>query len=110
MSRAATPETDRASDVNPPIRHNAPWRIVSAEAVSGYRLIVKFVDGTSGEVDLTPLLARKNLGSVFEPLRDEAFFGSVRVVAGAVEWPNGADLAPDAMYDAIRDHGRWVPD
>ena len=25
-----------------------------------------------------------------------------------VAWPNGADLAPDAMYDAIRASGRWV--
>jgi hypothetical protein len=27
---------------------------------------------------------------------------------GAVQWPNGADLAPDAMYDEIKSHGRWV--
>jgi len=25
-----------------------------------------------------------------------------------VAWPNGADLAPDAMWDAIRAHGYWV--
>jgi hypothetical protein len=73
-------------------------------------LRVKFVDGTIGEVDLAPLLAREDLGAVFEPLRDEEFFARVGVVSGAVEWPNGADLAPDAMYDAIREHGRWVPD
>ena len=28
----------------------------------------------------------------------------VAVVLGAVQWPNGADLAPDA----IREHGCWV--
>lgn len=83
---------------------------MTAEAVPGHRLRVKFVDGTSGEVDLSSLLARRDLGSVFEPLRDEAFFARVRVAYGAVEWPNGADLAPDAMSDAIREHGRWVPE
>jgi hypothetical protein len=32
------------------------------------------------------------------------------VVLGAVQWPNGADLAPDAMYDAIRERGQWILD
>jgi hypothetical protein len=31
-------------------------------------------------------------------------------VLGAIQWPNGADLAPDAMYDAIRQSGLWVLD
>jgi hypothetical protein len=45
---------------------------------------------------------------VFEPLRDPNVFAQVRVVMGAVQWANGADLAPDAMYDAIKVHGRWI--
>jgi hypothetical protein len=32
----------------------------------------------------------------------------VRLEFGAVVWPNGEDLAPDAMYDAIRASGEWV--
>jgi hypothetical protein len=49
-------------------------------------------------------------GTIFEPLRDPAAFGQARVVLGAIEWPNGADLALDAMYDAIRQRGLWVLD
>ena len=49
-------------------------------------------------------------GSVFEPLRDPVIFAQAQVVLGAVQWPNGADLAPDAMYDAIRERGVWVLD
>ncbi len=49
-------------------------------------------------------------GSVFEPLRDPAIFAQAQVVLGAVQWPNGADLASDAMYDAIRERGVWVLD
>jgi len=47
-------------------------------------------------------------GTVFEPLRDPAIFARADIVLGAVQWPNGADLAPDAMYDAIRERGVWV--
>jgi len=45
---------------------------------------------------------------IFGPLRDEEAFGNVGVVMGAIQWANGADLAPDVMYDAIKSHGRWI--
>ena len=48
--------------------------------------------------------------SIFAPLRDPEVFRQVRVEMGAVAWPNGADLAPDAMYDNIRAHGHWELD
>ena len=35
-------------------------------------------------------------------------FRQAQAAEGVVRWPNGADLAPDAMYDAIRAAGRWV--
>lgn len=47
-------------------------------------------------------------GTLFEPLRDPTFFSQLRATHGVVTWPNGADLAPDAMYDAIREHGVWI--
>jgi len=46
-------------------------------------------------------------GTVFEALRLPHVFGQAGIELGAVHWPNGADLAPDAMYDAIRTHGYW---
>jgi len=49
-------------------------------------------------------------GTIFEPLRDPVIFAQVRVELGAIQWPNGADLAPDAMYEAIRERGVWVVD
>jgi len=37
-------------------------------------------------------------GPVFEPIRDDdALFRAVRVEAGTVAWPNGADLCPDVL-------------
>ena len=32
----------------------------------------------------------------------------VSVANGATRWPNGADLAPDSMHDAIRAGGSWT--
>jgi hypothetical protein len=32
----------------------------------------------------------------------------VTIEHGAVTWPGELDLAPDAMHDAIRQHGVWV--
>jgi len=85
------------------------WRVVGVEAFPGMRLRVSFADGTSGEVWMQSFLESPRIGgTIFEPLRDPERFREVCVEMGAVTWPSGADLAPDAMYDAIRSHGRWV--
>jgi hypothetical protein len=73
------------------------------------RLHVEFADGTAGEVRLELFLSASRVaGTVFEALRDPAFFAQVRLELGVVAWPNGADLAPDAMYDHIRTQGHWT--
>lgn len=102
-------KTDHPSAIEPAIQHVVPWRVVSVTPVPDLRLQVTFVDGTAGEVDLRNFLSSpQTSGTVFEPLRDPSVFAQVSTVLGAVQWANGADLAPDAMYDAIKAHGRWV--
>ncbi len=73
-------------------------RVSRARALPGYRLSVEFDDGVGGEVDLSERL----FGPVFEPLEDVDFFARVEVDEfGAVSWPNGADIAPDALYETL---------
>lgn len=109
MQHTQVSKADRPPDVEPIIQHVVPWRVVAVTAVPDFRLDVMFVDGTRGEVDLGNFLsAPYTNGTVFETLRNPAVFAQVRVAMGAVQWTNGADLAPDAMYDAIKAHGRWV--
>jgi len=109
MQSTTTSKSDRTTEVAPPIEPAAAWRIASAEALPGLRLRVRFVDGTNGEVELESFLASEKVrGTIFEPLREPEFFSRLSVVDGTVQWPNGADLAPDAMYDAIRESGRWL--
>ena len=109
MQSVVDPESDRTPEVVPEIRHTVPWRVASVTAFPERRLKVTFVDGTEGEVDLSQFLAGPKVeGTVFEVLRETDFFARVDVQMGAVHWPNGADLAPDAMYDAIRQEGRCI--
>lgn len=74
------------------------FRVSKVKALSGHRLHVEFSDGVGGEIDLSERL----FGSVFEPLKDPEVFSQVTVDEfGAIFWPIGADLAPDALYDAL---------
>jgi hypothetical protein len=109
MQPAKPSETDRTAEVVPEVRHTVPWRVTSVEALDNSRLRVTFVDGTFGEVRMQTFLASPAVdGTVFEPLRDPAEFAKARIEMGAVQWPNGADLAPDAMYEAIHTLGVWT--
>lgn len=109
MPPTQTTKTDSTSGVVPSPRPAAPWRVVRVTAKPGMRLHVEFADGTAGEVRLEPFLSASRVaGTIFEALRDEALFAQVRTELGAVTWPNGADLAPDAMYDHIRREGHWT--
>ena len=94
-------------DFSPGVTPSAPWRVTEVSALPDYRLHVRFLDGTEGEVDMAALLSRPDAG-VFAPLRDPVRFAQFWVELGAVAWPGELDLAPDAMYDAIRQTGKWV--
>lgn len=73
--------------------------VVSVRPLNDFCLEVAFDDGTQGVIDV----ASELYGPVFEPLRERALFAKVFVDEfGAVCWPNGADLAPDTMYEQLR--------
>lgn len=103
MRDETTAKRDRTDGVNA----NVPWRVIDVRVLAGYLLAVRFVDGTEGEVDLTRLVLGPNSG-IFAALRDRTVFAQAAVEDGVVVWPGALDLAPDAMYDAIRAKGRWT--
>lgn len=74
--------------------------IAEVRYVRDYILWVRFQDGTSGEVDIEPSLK----GPVFEPLRVVEYFKLVEVdpEIGTIVWPNGADVAPETVYERVR--------
>ena len=68
----------------------------SARHVRDYLLDITFDNGTRKTVDLKPLLT----GEMFEPLQDEDQFRKLTIdpISKTIVWPNGADLAPEALY------------
>jgi Protein of unknown function (DUF2442) len=74
-------------------------KMIAATARPGYVVRVMFADGEVRDVDITPLLDTE----VFSPLRDPSMFEQVRVdeEIGTIAWPNGADLDPDVIYEAM---------
>jgi hypothetical protein len=72
--------------------------VVSAEHRGGFRIHVVFNDGTQGTVDFGPWLH----GPVFEPLKDLSYFGRFFIDGGTVSWPNGADIAPETLYERAK--------
>ena len=69
--------------------------VTRAEYCGGYRIRLTFNDGKSGTVDIKPLLE----GPIFELVKDPAYFQRFFLDGGALAWPNGADIAPETLYE-----------
>ena len=72
--------------------------VVSLEYRGGYTLYVRFDDGREGEIDLSGYIGK---GPVFEPLAEKSFFRKACIQGGTVAWPNGADIAPETLYEKL---------
>lgn len=75
-------------------------KVTEVRPLEGYKLWVRFQDGVCGTVDLSGEL----WGPMFEPLRDTSIFAQATVhpELETVTWPNGADLAPEFLYQAAQ--------
>ncbi|MFH1022079.1 MAG: DUF2442 domain-containing protein [Planctomycetota bacterium] len=72
------------------------------EYTSGYSYLIVFDDGVRAVVDFAEYLQR---GPVFAPLRDLQFFRQARIEGGTITWPNGADIAPETLYEKCEQAG-----
>jgi hypothetical protein len=72
--------------------------VTSIEYRQGHVYHVVFDDGLEGQIDLSEYVGS---GPVFEPLEDLAFFQQARIEGGTISWPNGADIAPETLYEKL---------
>ena len=72
--------------------------VIRAEYRGGFRIHVIFNDDLESTIDFEPWLD----GPVFEPLKKTSYFRRFFLDGGTVVWPNGADIAPETLYEAAQ--------
>ena len=75
-------------------------KILDAKYLSGYKIQLWF---SNGEVRIADL-ADSITGPVFEQLKDLGFFVQFSIPFNSLEWPNGADFAPEYLYEISTVH------
>jgi hypothetical protein len=78
-------------------------KVNSLEKLGGFRLRVRFNDGSGGVHDVTKMTTEA--GPMLAPLRDEAYFNRVFLEFGAPTWPNGFDIAPEWLRREMESAG-----
>jgi len=69
--------------------------VIKADYLDGYRLKLRFSNGETRIADLESSLT----GPVFQPLQDIEFFKKFSIPFNTVQWENGADFAPEYLYE-----------
>jgi len=72
--------------------------VIRAEYRGGHRIHMTFNDNSEKTIDFRQWLE----GPVFEPLKNPSYFRRFFLDGGTVAWPNGADIAPETLYECQR--------
>jgi hypothetical protein len=72
--------------------------IVNAKHIADYKIEIGFNNAETYIVDFENEL----YGTVFEPLKDKDTFKQFSIKYNTIEWENGADFAPEYIYDLVK--------
>jgi hypothetical protein len=75
-------------------------KLIEASYAGGFSVRCRFSDGTEGDVDLSSELGE----GIFGALRDVEYFRQLVLNRDihTITWPNGADFAPEFLYDRLK--------
>ena len=82
-------------------------KIVKADLLRDRLVRLEFSDGTMGDYDLQPLIARGT--EVVTPLESDVFFQQFFLELGALCWPNGFELSGGGIQQRLREQGKLRP-
>ncbi|MGI8782974.1 MAG: DUF2442 domain-containing protein [Acidobacteriota bacterium] len=74
--------------------------VIKAEYRGEYRIHVTFNDNSEKTIDFKDWLR----GPMFEPLKDLEYFTRFFLDGWTISWPNGADIAPETLYEYQDSH------
>lgn len=70
-------------------------RVIDVDYIKDYVLEMTFSDGAKKRMDFKPMLQ----GEVFGELIDREKFVQYGLTRNTIEWANGADIAPEYLYE-----------
>ncbi len=70
-------------------------KVIDAKYIEGYKINFKFNDGKTKTIDFTNQL----WGEIFIPLKNINYFKKFKLNPFTIEWENGADFAPEFLYN-----------
>ncbi len=83
------------------------WEITNFEILESYTIKITFKDGKKQVINFEPVIGKGWMSQ----LKDLNYFNKVQLNDGGnLEWPDGQDFNPEALYDWEKFERRYIDD